>query len=418
MPDKAIRTVEVRLMGALECRYEGRRLELAYNTGSKMSQLLLMLLFSAHRGVPRAHILEALYQGRDVDAVNSLKTLFSRLRSAFSEALGLPGGEGLTLVGGIYDVAPGVEVLSDTAEFCALCDQAAAETDKNRRVSLLDRACQTYTGELLPSLSEESWVIFENAALYDRYFRAVRELCAEYESVMDYESESLCYRRALSIFPLEESFMLGRINSLLALGQYNTALTEYEEMTAQLFDELGVYPSEKLMDVLRRISDKLDFSITTAENISHSLEEDEAQGAYYCSYPNFLSSYRILRRVMLRDEDTATKLLFTVVDADGRPLENKGEVSAAIAALHIALGRSLRRSDMFTRFSRTQLLVMLWNSPPDKAHIAIERVTEQLEKDKVPGASRFICTVVSDTELPALSDSVKHTGAKTWVGMK
>lgn len=408
------RTIELKILGGLECLAEGKRLEFVYNAGTKMSQLMLLLLYNAHNGTPKNQIYDSLYRDSDADASNSLKTLFTRLRTALSKALDLPGTECLTLKNGFYDIAPEIRVLCDAEEFKSLAAEGIEEENLKKRTGLLSKACGEYGGEMLPMLSAEYWVILENALLENLYKSSVRELCSAYDEADDFESAYGCYKRARIFFPYEEEWIIGGIEELLSMGKNSQALAEYEEVTQTVFDELGEYPSERLLETLRSVSKSLAVSINTADSTAIASGKEHIGGAYYCTYPNFSGTSHVLRCIMKRDNIPSCILLMTVENKSGKELSESSEIAPAISLLHIAVGKTLRATDLFTRYSAAQLLVMLWNTPVEKADVVIGRISSRLKQEDPTGKYRLVSEVFSGEEAAIPRRERKKAPIKQW----
>lgn len=241
---------------------------------------------------------------------------------------------------------------------------------------------------MLPLLSTELWVVLENAAITDIVIAAAKNLTQYYNEKRDYERAYGINRRMSEFMPFDEQWHVGRINSLISLGRYQQAMDEYESVTGMLFDEMGMFPSERLMDCARTISDNIVLPVAAASDLNQSLSESHTgNGAYYCSYPSFVDSYRVLRRIMERTGVEASLLLCTVVDAkEEKAITDRELLVPAIQKLTIALGKVLRKSDMFTRYSTSQMLVMLWDCPPQNVSIGIRRIAAAY--DEILGEKR------------------------------
>ncbi|MEG1525479.1 MAG: bacterial transcriptional activator domain-containing protein [Clostridia bacterium] len=366
-------SLQVRFMSACEIFYTGKKLNIMQSSTSKSAQLLAMLLFYAKDGIPRNKLLAWLYPNADVDAANSLKGLIFRLRKQLAHSF-LPDMDFIKVRDGIYTFTDEIVVESDVQNLVDLSEKADAAVGAGERMVLWQQVCEGYRGEILPMFSSELWVAVENAALTERLIRAARGLSAQYVAQRDYERAYLLGRRMSDFFPFDEEWHICRMNSLLSLGRYQQAMDEYEAAISMLFDEMGVYPSERLMDCARAISNKVLFPISAAEDVDRSLREETCLDAYYCSYPSFVDGYRILRRIMIREGIDCCLLLCTVTDQQGKPVENQKMRTVGIQKLSLALGRTLRKSDMYTRYSASQMLAMLWGCTRADAEVSIQRI--------------------------------------------
>ena len=87
-----------------------------------------------------------------------------------------------------------------------------------------------------------------------------------------------------------------------------------------------------------------------------------------------------MQRVIERSGQSAYLLLCTMTDGKGVPLE-KGERLGKVAEdLEQAIRNSLRRGDMFTRYSDNQFLMLLLGIRQEDCVIVVERINGYFEK--------------------------------------
>lgn len=188
--------------------------------------------------------------------------------------------------------------------------------------------------------------------------------------------------RAIDIYPFEE-WQLVQIDCLLAMNRYKEALKVYEDATTLFFEELGLSPSEKMLARFRAMSGQIHYAMGTLTDIKDSLKEKEfVPGAYYCSYPSFIDSYRIIVRMIERSGQSVFLMLCTLTDSKGNPMEREDLLTEYAAGLNQAICKSLRRGDLFTRYSPNQFLVLL---------IGIKQEDCEITYNRINGKFREIC---------------------------
>ncbi|MDO4573542.1 MAG: bacterial transcriptional activator domain-containing protein, partial [Clostridia bacterium] len=247
----------VRLMSAFELRYGGEPIRIAVEKDTGAARLLPALLFYEEKGVPLQEISEIMHGEQEDGRAVSVSEEIETLRTAIARS-GLPAGEYVYCRDGAYRFGGPVKIESDAAAFLDAC-RRAEECEEDDLPLCLDRACALYDGELLPSFSAQSWVVYQNAVLVNKYTDMLRQLCLHYTRTQEYERLCVLCSRAAHFFPFDEEWHALRINSMLAQGKYRQALDVYEEVRALLFDELGVFPSEKLMECARAIGERVIF---------------------------------------------------------------------------------------------------------------------------------------------------------------
>jgi predicted ATPase/DNA-binding SARP family transcriptional activator len=237
--------VEFRLLGDVEARLDGQRLEIGH---VRQRCVLVALLVDVNHPVPADQLIDRVWadepphKGR-----NALAAYMSRLRQLFADA------EDVHIVrepGGYKLAADAFSV--DLHRFRHLVSQARATADPVDAAAVFDSALDLWRGEPFPSI-DTPWVNGVRTALeaerlsvgLDRNDVALRagrhaELLGQLTA-------------ALQAHPLDE-----RLAGQLMLAQYRSgrqadALETYRHMRERLVDELGVDPSPPLRDVYQTI---------------------------------------------------------------------------------------------------------------------------------------------------------------------
>lgn len=214
---------------------------------TRKAGLLLAYLGLALRGargprtVSRAELSELLWpELAPESALDSLSTTLSSLRRLLEtpESAGAP-----VLLADRFSVGldPGA-ISTDVAEFEEALHDAARAPTAVERVACLTNAAELYHGDLLPGY-HNAWVLWERAALSERFAQALKELVGHLERTGEYDRALSYARQGVTIDPLCEEAHGSLIRLLAATGQRAAALHRYREMERLLRAELGVAPS-------------------------------------------------------------------------------------------------------------------------------------------------------------------------------
>ena len=88
----------------------------------------------------------------------------------------------------------------------------------------------------------------------------------------------------------------------MALNRYKDAVQEYENTAKLFFEELGIRPSEHMMQQFEQMSSRLNYKPQELGDIKERLKDDDVRGgAFYCSLPSFRDSYRLVSRIIERN---------------------------------------------------------------------------------------------------------------------
>lgn len=392
--ENTLSTLKVRLFGKEEITYGEKSVLSGKNTLTKGTKLLLILLYAGEKGITRAKLLEDLY-GREerLDTANNLRVLIHRLKKSFTEA-GLPDYEYIIKKSGVYKWNSPMQVQIDALEMEEMI-QTAREKSGAEKISNLEKACRMYTGNFMQSLSGDEWVIYEAMKYKKMYTDALRQVCQwkmehdEYETVIE-----LC-GGASELYPYDE-WQSFTIESYIAMGKYKEAFLEYDHTVNLLVEELGVEPSEKMLDQFRRISAHVSGHPSRIEDIQRKLQEKSREkGAFFCSLPGFQDVYRVSSRWMERTGQSVFLLVCTLTDYQGLPLEKSEKRELMSRVLYEAIKNSLRRSDSFTKYNQVQYLVMLMGTNEEDCQIVIDRITRCFSVNHPSWEKSLQCNVAS-----------------------
>ncbi len=370
----------IKMLGGFSMTYQGRQVVLGKSPSSKMLHLLLILICLRGEGIRREQLLKQLYEEYDVEqASNSLRAILYRLRKSLAAA-GIPGDEYISTKGGVYRWQTGqIEVRLDAEEFQRQAAVALEEQEPEKKLPLLEDACRMYRGEFLPMLIGDEWVAVANWKYQELYFRCLRELTGLLKEKGRYSELLLHCEQALEKYPYEE-WQLVKLDCMIAMKDYQSALKYYEKVTQDAQKEFGILPSKEMTRYYRSIRNMIQYELDNIEDIQSLLRPDEeVYGATQCDYLTFIDIYRYIVWVLERRGIRAYLTLFTIVDKDGVPLEISELLEETRKTLENAIVRSVRRSDLFTRYGKNQFLILMVGTNQEGCEIASERIRSRFQ---------------------------------------
>ena len=355
--------------------YDGNTVEFGKRSTSKFIQLLQIILLSGPEGTGKATLLELLYGFEDSkNQNNSMNNLIYRLRRQMA-ANGLPAEDCILMVGNRYIWNPEIPVELDTSLFEQYLKQAEEATGREKE-KLLEEAFELYRGELLPAVANETWVITESLKLKEKYAWCVKQLDVLLRERKEYQRLYEIYTRASRIYPFDE-WQGGQIDCLIFMERYQEAYRLYSD-TAKLYsEEMDIMPSEEMVKKIRGISGRIVNAVEDLDHIRKNLQEEErARGAYYCNYPGVLDICQVVLRSLERSGSTAYFLMCTIVDGKFRPVQNEKKLEEMAELLQEAIKKALRRGDYFTRYSKSQYLIVLQNIKKENCTVISDRINK------------------------------------------
>lgn len=387
--------LKVKMFGKAEIIYRGTDILSNRHTATKAIRLLLILLYHGEEGIARTRLLEELYGREDMaDSANNLRVTVHRLKKMLEEA-GLPAYDYIMTKGGVYRWNAPIETIVDAHEFQRLLEEAEEKEDDAQRAECITEAVELYRGEFLSQMSGDEWVLMENIRYKNLYENALRWLCAYRKSCGEYQEILRIVEPACNIYPLDEWQSI-KIDCYIEMNQYEDAMAEYEKTAKYLFEELGVSPSDRMLKQFEVMSEGISGRPKRIREIKSTLQEDTMEkGAFYCTAPSFRDAYRMTRRNMERNGQSVYLMLCTITDGKGHYMAESKKLEAMSDVLYQAIQSSLRRCDLFTRYSAAQYLVMLTGINEENCDIVEKRIIEEFSKEHKTWANRLDCSVSS-----------------------
>ena len=375
MEDKT--SLKVHMLGGFSLVYGGKTIPNNYSGTSKMMQLFQILLYAGRDGIPRGELISRLYERENLeDAGATLRVNIYRLRKYIQKLNCFENTDCIWFQEGIYRWNYcAVPLERDTDLFLTTAEAALEEEDPDKKVELLKEACRMYRGEFLPELAGEEWVAIESCKYQKLYVDCINEAAVLLKERGQFGELLELSSQASSIYYFEEYYLM-QIDCLMALGRYKEAMEIYETAASFYFEELGLEPSEEMMDRFRQMREKIHYNASVISDIKHGLQEGENKnGAYFCSYPGFVDCYHIVCRMSERSGQPAFLMLCTLVDGEELPLTEDARLGNCMDKLKSAIRSALRRGDSFPRYGNNQILVLLVGNNQENCAITQSRIT-------------------------------------------
>jgi two-component SAPR family response regulator len=329
--------------------------------------------------IPTEKLIDLLWPDGDVDnPIKALYTLVYRLRVILNERFDVKQ-EFIIFQHNSYIWNKNADYWFDAEEFESLFREASEPELTNRqRIDLYNRAFSLYHGDYLAESHTEGWV-FPATNYYKRVYTSIiiklSELCAE---EADYNSIVKYCERAVEFDPLDENLHATLISALVSQGLVSQALAHYDYIAAMLNTELGVKPSNVLQEVYRNIhKHTVSFQVGDLASIKKELSEGtKAKEAFFCKLDTFVHIYRLEERAIERSEAVMCLALISIVQPNNS-IPGDEVLSPAFALLKRVVLFGLRRGDVVTQPSKSQLLLLLPVQAPENCEIVMSRLKDK-----------------------------------------
>lgn len=381
--DRDLPELKVYMLGRFSMAWGDHPVSFKRNTATKAVRLLQILLHRSlcgegnQDGIPRTELIEDLFGREELSNVaNNLRVTVHRLKKMLVDA-GLPEYDYVKTEDGYYRWNSPMKLSLDVADFLDTLKRAERESSESRKIDLLEEACRMYRGEFLPALSGEDWVIIKSVQYKELYTNALLRVCRYRKKKREYEKVLELSSAASEIYPFDE-WQSVKIDALMCMNRYKEAYRFYEETARMFFEELGISPSEKMMEQFREMSEKMSRNYQAAGEIKEGLKEAEYEdGAFYCSLPSFRDGYRLIRRIIERNGQSVFLMICSLTDGKGRPLESREKLEVMAKDLQVAIKGSLRRGDSFTQYSPSQFLILLVGTNQENCEVIFKRILDR-----------------------------------------
>ena len=407
--------LQINLFGGLSITYEGKDVSIGKNKTSKYIQLLEIVWLSGADGISRDKLINTLYDREEQSNINnSFNNLIYQMHKQLQKS-GLPEAEYVVCKNGSFYTDENVEIESDAVSFIESVKAAREKKNEADQSVLYKNAFDLYKSELLPELSTQEWVIIKSVQMQKMYAECVITLGDYYESRKDYDSMYKIYKKASELYP-DDEWQIGMINALIGVDNYKEAYRVYNETVRYYTDELGITPSNDLIEcydkMSRQITNMPSKILQIRDDIierRESLDRDDT-GAYDCSYPSFIDAYHILSRNMERSGQSVYMMLLTIVDYEGKKIANQNKLDSKNKLLQEAISITLRQGDTYCKYSSSQFLLLLVGTSKESCKTVYRRILNKYKMIAGPRAE-IDYSVVSLADLPAKAPENKHDNA-------
>ncbi len=368
--------LKINMLGEFSLSYGDTTIVDQHSRSGKLWSLLEYLVTFREKDVSQNEIIELLWPDEDdiSDPSNTLKTLLHRLRTLLGQMDKEWVAKSVTYRRGAYRWAPTVSCSIDVEEFDTLCREASATEDEEAQLHCLIQAIALYKGDFLPRSALEPWVVPIHTYYRTQYVKIVYEAVELLTQRGRFgEVLSIC-QKAVTIDPYDEGLHTHMIRAFLATGAQRMALQHYKHVTDLFFTQFGVSPSEELTALYKEVVKTEKDMELDLHSIREGLQEDSPdRSAFHCEYEFFKEIYRLEARSALRTGQVIHIALLTLTSDSRKPLSQK-QTNTAMERLKEVIGTSLRRNDVYTRYSVTQYLLMLPSASFENSQMVMNRI--------------------------------------------
>jgi DNA-binding SARP family transcriptional activator len=396
--------LNVNMFGGLAITYQGKNISIGKNKTAKYIQLLEIVWLSGDAGIQKEQLTGILYDREEQSNLsNSFNNLIYQMHKQMDKA-GLPPHDYVVNRDGVFFTDDEVVIESDVLRFNENIRRAREAEDEAQSISFYKAAFDEYRAEILPELATSEWLIIKSVQFQKMYAESVVALGSYYESRKDYDAMYHVYKKAAELYP-DDEWQIGEINALIGMEAFKDAYAVYDETVRYYTDELGVTPSNDLLECYDKMSRQITNTPGKILQIRDGILEHRGavagndDGAYDCSFPSFIDAYHILSRNMERSGQSVYMMLLNIVDYEGKRITNAAKLETRAKLLQEAISLTLRQGDTYCKYSASQFLLLLVGTNKESCKTVYRRL---LNKFKLLAGPRteLEYSVVSLADLP------------------
>ena len=414
METKKKTKIYVQMLGGFSITVGDEKLDLGSNSKANFLKLTEIVLLRGMGGVSKRDLIDGIFGHKSLlDENNSLNNLLHQARTQLKKA-GMPGRKIIDGKRGVYapENNPDYEYILDVQEFEDVCLKAKSEKKDDKKFYYYQKAFGIYGGELLPEFATDYWVILESVRLKRLFEDVVDFLGKHYKEAEDFEALFDLYDKANKIYP-DNGWQIEMIDALILRKEYKTAYELYTKCAHYYQDELEVPIPDALRSCYERLSDNVRVVTDDIRQIqANIIRKDEKLksemgtrkiGAYLCPFTSFIDVYHVLRRNLERRGSSIFMMLCTLVDYEGKPIQNQEKLNARAEILQQSLSEGLRKGDVYTKYSSSQYLILLIGTKREDCAIIYQRLSRRV-KELAGSRAEFRYRIVSLAEIPGILD--------------
>lgn len=376
-------TVYVSMLGGFSVTLDDKSIDALGNQSKKPWNLLEYLITHRKREISLEELIELFWGDEDSNNPSgALKTLLFRSRKLLQPLCTTPQ-DLLIHIRGTYSWNPDVNTIVDIDQFEELCESVFSSHDmaSDSQLKLCLKAIDIYKGDFLPKSSWISWVIPISTYYHSLYQKLIHKTISLLKDQHDYEKIIDVCQRATVIEQFDEVIHYNLIYSLYKTGNQQAALEHYNHTINMFYNEFAITPSDDLKELYKKIQDTKHGITTDLSLIQDTLQEEtKGQGAFYCEYAVFKNIYQLESRAIERTGDSIYLGLITISNAQGELLKPVVQ-TRAMSELGESICRSLRRGDVYTRYSVSQYIILIPTASYENADKVLHRITSNFKKD-------------------------------------
>lgn len=369
-------TYYVKTFGGLEITNDNVTVNIVELFGKQLVNLLQVLLFHSEKPVQKDELIDILWP-ESKNPSSALKFSIFRLRSELNEIDFFKDKEVIVTTRKGYILNPNLDWNIDFVELQKAYNQIneGAKLLDEKEFKIARKIFRLYQGRFYASPSQLHWILQKQEVFRQMYVKTMMRTSCYLYTQKRYDEMMLMNYQAVLIEPFNEGLHYYYMKGLVATRNYREVLKYYDELNDIFLSELGTGLSKRfkqLYDII--IADHAKEENKDMETIIRELSNrDQQNQGFFCSYEIFKYFYELLLKMSVRNEQNYYLIMLQFSDGT---LDYE-KVGVDFDRVKRLVSSCLRSNDLFTRTSKTQLLLLVDCQTEENAHLIIHRISNK-----------------------------------------
>lgn len=326
---------------------------------NKPIRLLIYMLMNREHTLTQFQLIELFWGSDTKKPEGALKTLMYRIRNEL-KVLGdeifictCPGG---------YQWNPEIEIESDYEQFEQMASQLRKTVDSEKQETLCRKIISSYRGNVSAKVATEPWLLPKVTRYQSVYTDTVNRLCEILREKGAWEEIERICNESMHVDTLNEDTHCLLLTALYGQKKYGLALAQYEKAKKLFYENMGIPVPKKLQQTFQAMMAEAGEKLTDIGRLLEEAREPEKPvGAFFCDYQIFRQIYQMEVRRVERLGIAEFIALFTLRRSNDiwRMSGIDHGLLEGMDILEHAINMSLRVGDVASKYSPTQIIVLL-----------------------------------------------------------
>lgn len=379
--------IQVQMLGGFAIRYGDKTLTESGGRTKKVWTLIEFLLANRGKDISQEKLIETLWADEEcANPLNALKNLVYRARTTLKSLVdkGEKPVDFIKFERNTYAWNMQLACEVDAEHFEQLVREAEqSEITTQQRIDKYYEALGLYQGQFLPKSSFMDWVVVKDAFYSTLFNSCVSGLVKLLLQKNEYENAIRLCEYSNTINPYEEEIHQLLMVAYAKTGQQKKLTEHYQHVTELFYNEFGIGLLPETVSLYKSIVKVMHNVELDLIAIKDDLREtSENEGAFYCDYDIFKHIYRLQARSVRRTGYPAHIALITFTDLQG-DIPKPEVIRQVMADFKKCITGSLRKGDVVSSYSSTQIVLMLPITTYEDGKKVINRVITNFEKTTV-----------------------------------